>query len=108
MQDEPDEGYNTGSTYTGSELTVHNLSATQPSASAGSVGYMESNLKLVQESRHRFQKYEAAKIQQKLSQLSLGHGAPLASVMAQTKSSNAGYNYQVTNVFILESTNSQG
>ena len=101
MQDEPDEGYNT---YTGSELTMHNLSATQPSASAGSVGYMESNLKYVQESQYGFQKYKSAKIQQKLSQLSLGHGVPLASAMTQTKSSNAGNYVQVTNFFILEST----
>lgn len=91
LQDGSDEGYNTGNT--GSELSMYNLSATQPS-----VDHMESNLKLVQESRHGFQKYEAAKIQQKRNKLYVGHGAPLVSEMTQDNV------FQVTNVYFSKST----
>ena len=100
LQDGFDEGYITGSTGSTSELSMYNLSATQPSAA--SVDHLESNLKVVQKSRRGFQKHEAAKIQQKLSQLSLDHVAPVPSTMTQTNSSNAG-NIQV-NFFLWKST----
>ena len=97
LQDGFDEGYITGSTGSTSE---YNLSAAQPSAA--SVDHLESNLKVVQKSRRGFQKHEAAKIQQKLSQLSLGDVAPMPSAITQTNPSNAG-NIQV-NFFLWKST----
>ena len=101
LQGGSDEGYHTGNTGSGMSMP-HNLSATQHSIA--SIDHMESNLKHVQKSRRGFQKHEAAKIQQKLSQLSLGHVAPLSSTMTQTNSLNADTCNMQLNIILCEST----